>query len=293
LGVLTLIVARLSALLEVDAKKIVALSTLSQLGLIFMALSLGTPAICFFHILIHALAKANLFIVIGSLLHRRFSQQDSRIISSRSLGSFLSLRIRVRLFRLVGLTFISGFYSKEQVLIGHSFLLNGILSNFLILLVISLTLAYCFKLFIRVFTLNPERVFLSSINRVTQFSPIFIMSRISIFIGYIFRFNISVYSLIIERLERIYWTVIFLGIFMIRLRSLIFVNCYDGFYRQIKVIDLGLRTLERIKRMSIRLEASGRESLYLLSSYLSIKTLKQGIRLLTIFSALIFIIILF
>jgi NADH:ubiquinone oxidoreductase subunit 5 (subunit L)/multisubunit Na+/H+ antiporter MnhA subunit len=170
----------------------------------FIALSLGIPTICFFHILIHALAKANLFIVIGRLLHRRFRQQDSRIIRSRTLGSLITLRIRVRLFRLVGLTFISGFYSKEQVLTGHSFVLNSISSNFIILVVISLTLAYCLKLFIRVFSLNPERVLISSIYRITQFFPIFIMRAITVFIGFIFRLNVAPCSLIIERLERIY-----------------------------------------------------------------------------------------
>jgi NADH-quinone oxidoreductase subunit L len=121
-------VARLSALIETDAKKIVALSTLSQLGLIFIALALGIPIICYFHILIHALAKANLFIVVGRILHTRFSQQDSRIISSRTVGPFIVVSITVRLLRLVGFVFIAGFFSKEQILIGQAFLLNRTIS---------------------------------------------------------------------------------------------------------------------------------------------------------------------
>lgn len=287
LGILTLTVARLRALIEVDAKKIVALSTLRQLGLIFIALSLGIPTICFFHILIHALAKANLFIIIGSLLHRRFRQQDSRITRSRSLGSFITLRIRVRLFRLVGLTFISGFYSKEQVITGHSFVLNRIRSNLIILVIISLTLAYCLKLFIRVFTLNPERVLIFSINRITQFSPIFIISRITAFIGFIFRLNVAPCSLIIERLERIYWLVLILGVLVITIRYLFLLYSYNGFYRQLKLIDLGLRSFYRTKTIAVSLESSGSEIIYLFSSYLFIKILKQGVRLIFLFSTII------
>jgi len=179
LGLLTLLVASLSALLETDAKKVVALSTLRQLGLIFIGLSIGVSRICFFHILIHALAKANLFIVVGRLLHRRFSQQDSRIIRSRTLQTFLTFRIRISLLSLIGSVFSSGFFSKEQVLTGHSFIINRVGSNFIILLVIRLTIAYCFKLFMRILSINIERIFQSSFRRITQFLPIFIIRRIT------------------------------------------------------------------------------------------------------------------
>lgn len=204
IGVLTLIVARTRALLELDAKKIVALSTLSQLGLIFISLSIGIPSICFFHILIHALAKANLFIVVGSLLHRRFSQQDSRLISSRTIGPFLIIRIRTRLVSLIGIVFISGFYSKEQVLTGHSFIINRLRSNLLILVVVGITISYCLKLFLRVLSINPERVIISSRSRITQYSPILLIRRITIIIGYVFRMNSFLCTLILQRIEGIY-----------------------------------------------------------------------------------------
>jgi NADH:ubiquinone oxidoreductase subunit 5 (subunit L)/multisubunit Na+/H+ antiporter MnhA subunit len=121
---LTLSVARLSALIETDAKKVVALSTLRQLGLIFIALAIGRPIICFFHIIIHAFAKANLFIIVGRILHRRFSQQDARLISSRRITFFITITITISLVRLVGIIFISGFFSKEQILIGQSSILR-------------------------------------------------------------------------------------------------------------------------------------------------------------------------
>jgi NADH:ubiquinone oxidoreductase subunit 5 (subunit L)/multisubunit Na+/H+ antiporter MnhA subunit len=123
---MTLMVASLSALVETDGKKVVALSTLRQLGLIFVSLSIGRVSICLIHILIHALAKANLFLIVGTLLHRRFSQQDTRFLSSGSLNLFSLVRLRISLFRLVGLTFTAGFFSKEQILLGHYFVINRI-----------------------------------------------------------------------------------------------------------------------------------------------------------------------
>jgi len=84
IGILTLFVARAAALTEVDAKKVVALSTLRQLGLIIVSLTLGNVVLCLFHVLTHALAKANLFIVVGNTLHDRFAQQDSRQLSNIS-----------------------------------------------------------------------------------------------------------------------------------------------------------------------------------------------------------------
>jgi len=82
LGAMTLVLASIAALIEADGKKVVALSTLRQLGLIFIALSLGNSLICLFHLLMHAFAKANLFLIVGNFLHMRFSQQDYRQLSS-------------------------------------------------------------------------------------------------------------------------------------------------------------------------------------------------------------------
>jgi NADH-quinone oxidoreductase subunit L len=199
-----LIVARFRALLEVDAKKIVALSTLRQLGLIFISLSIGIVSICFFHILIHALAKANLFIVVGSLLHIRFSQQDSRSINERTLGHIITIRIRISLLRLVGLAFTSGFYSKEQALRGHSFVINSFISSLIVMVVVRITISYCLKLFIRTIKLNPRSLFQLNSYRANQFIPIFILRILVILTGVNFNANIAPYYLSIERLEGFY-----------------------------------------------------------------------------------------
>jgi NADH:ubiquinone oxidoreductase subunit 5 (subunit L)/multisubunit Na+/H+ antiporter MnhA subunit len=121
-------VASLTALTEKDAKKVVALSTLRQLGIIFISLRLGNSMICLFHVLIHALAKANLFIVVGELLHKRFAQQDIRYLVQGGLSKTLFLSKLISIVRLTGLVFSSGFFSKEQIITSQYSEITRILS---------------------------------------------------------------------------------------------------------------------------------------------------------------------
>lgn len=68
----------LGANYEIDLKKVIALSTLSQLGLIMGGLALGFFKITFFHLLTHALFKALLFLCAGLLIHGILNSQDVR-----------------------------------------------------------------------------------------------------------------------------------------------------------------------------------------------------------------------
>jgi len=127
LGRMTITIARLRAFLESDLKKIVALSTLSQLGVIVLSLRLGLAAMAFFHLIVHAFFKALLFIATGNLIHSRRDYQDLR----RMGGHLPSLPITqatviITKLRLCGLPFFSAFYSKELVLESLSSQLGGV-----------------------------------------------------------------------------------------------------------------------------------------------------------------------
>lgn len=76
----TIFMAGVRACFEVDMKKIVALSTLSQLGVIMFSLSLGCYALAFFHLVSHALFKALLFVGVGCVIHNHSDCQDFRMI---------------------------------------------------------------------------------------------------------------------------------------------------------------------------------------------------------------------
>ena len=74
----TLYSARLAACCEFDRKKVVAYSTLSQLGLMGVAISLNLPQLAFYHLITHAMFKALLFICVGYLIHKSGHFQDLR-----------------------------------------------------------------------------------------------------------------------------------------------------------------------------------------------------------------------
>jgi len=290
LGATTLLVASLSAFFENDAKKIVALSTLSQLGMLFLALAIGNTLICFFHIIIHALAKANLFIVVGGLIHKRFSQQNSRFIISRALNYVSIVGIIISLLRLFGLIFTSGFFSKEQILLGQYFFTNRRCFWLLIILIVALTFGYCLKLFL---VLNDKvsknRNMIESIIRIPSLIPLLVLSSLRILIGWLVSLNLNPLFLIRERLEGNYWSIFTLGVFLIYTLLLIRSNVYLWFYSQLKFIDFILSILKVVKNKIRVLESSYRESLILISTLSLRSRLKKRVRLVVLSTCLLLI----
>lgn len=117
LGCATIFIAGLGANFENDLKKIIALSTLRQLGVIISILALGFPDLAFLHLLTHALFKALLFMCAGVLIHRAGDNQDIRIIGT--LVNFIPLTviiINLANLSLCGFPFLAGFYSKDLIL---------------------------------------------------------------------------------------------------------------------------------------------------------------------------------
>lgn len=117
MGRITILIAGVRACVELDIKKIVALSTLSQLGVMIVSLSLYQKNICFFHLVTHAIFKALLFICVGISIHSVYGSQDFR--SFRNLGKGIVYPIRfltISNIALLGFPFMSGFYRKDMVI---------------------------------------------------------------------------------------------------------------------------------------------------------------------------------
>jgi len=118
-GSVTMLIAGLCACAEMDLKKIVALRTLSQLGVMVVALGLGLKELCFFHLITHALFKALLFVCVGSYIHNVYGGQDFRTfagISSATGG--VTRMLAVACLSLLGFPFMAGFFSKDLILEG-------------------------------------------------------------------------------------------------------------------------------------------------------------------------------
>nr|YP_009186003.1 NADH dehydrogenase subunit 5 [Tetartopeus terminatus]ALO71190.1 NADH deshydrogenase subunit 5 [Tetartopeus terminatus] len=117
LGTLTMFMAGLGANFEFDLKKIIALSTLSQLGLMMSILALGEFNLAFFHLLTHALFKATLFMCAGCIIHNLGDCQDIRYMGGLVIHMPLTCCIfNISNLSLCGLPFMSGFYSKDLIL---------------------------------------------------------------------------------------------------------------------------------------------------------------------------------
>jgi len=275
LGMLTLTVASLSALLETDAKKIVALSTLRQLGLMLIRLIAGTTAICVFHILMHAFAKANLFLIVGRLLFSRFAQQDTRFIRTTLLRKILILGLTISLLRLTGISFLSGFYSKEQILLGQYSLLRSVFSWGLVFSLARLTAAYCFKLLSLIRTNNSQRYVRQRELRVSCFSSVFLLSRVTLLSGWFTHLNFTLPTVVIHTLQGIYWRLGIFGFLGLAVRAFHLNLCNGGFYTQLKILDISLRKWERLKSLAKRIEVTRGESFILFSS----QTLRVFIKL--------------
>jgi len=116
-GGFTTILAGLAACFEVSIKKVVALSTLSQLGLIFVALGLGERSLGFLHLNFHAAFKALLFLAVGTLTHLNYGSQSVILRVNAFIGSGLvGMTFVIRCASLCGLFFLSGWVSKEAIL---------------------------------------------------------------------------------------------------------------------------------------------------------------------------------
>nr|AVG72772.1 NADH dehydrogenase subunit 5 [Saturnia boisduvalii] len=147
LSILTMFMAGISANYEFDLKKIIALSTLSQLGLMMSILSMGFPDLAFFHLLTHAMFKAMLFMCAGVIIHMMNDTQDIRYMGGISLFIPLtSLCLNISNMALCGIPFLAGFYSKDLILEMVSFSNLNFLVFFFYYISTGLTMFYTFRL---------------------------------------------------------------------------------------------------------------------------------------------------
>nr|YP_009772321.1 NADH dehydrogenase subunit 5 [Hydrotaea dentipes]QIT03202.1 NADH dehydrogenase subunit 5 [Hydrotaea dentipes] len=144
---LTMFMSGLGANYEFDLKKIIALSTLSQLGLMMSILSIGFMKLAFFHLLTHALFKALLFMCAGAIIHNMNNSQDIRLMGSLSMMMPLtSSCFNVANLALCGMPFLAGFYSKDLILEMVSLSYINKFSFFLFFFSTGLTVCYSFRL---------------------------------------------------------------------------------------------------------------------------------------------------
>jgi NADH-quinone oxidoreductase subunit L len=158
-GALTLLVAGLIALVQTDIKRVIAYSTMSQIGYMFLGAGVGAYANGMFHLMTHAFFKALLFMTAGLAIHALAGEQDIR--QMRGLGKdmpFTKWCFLAGALALVGIPPFSGFFSKDSIVAsaaalgtwyGWIFWICGIAGAFL-------TGLYTFRLWFLVFPGEPS-----------------------------------------------------------------------------------------------------------------------------------------
>lgn len=181
-GVVTSFFAGIAAMAELDLKKIIALSTLSQLGFMMIRIGLGYPGLALFHLLTHAIFKALLFVCGGILIHFHGHAQDLRRMG-RVGAQFpvVARAISVSRLALCAIPFMSGFYSKDAILEGFFWSSLSVVIIFLSMAATVLTTAYSVRLFIRAVLSIQKR------DPITRFSEPVTMPILMLRSGALFR----------------------------------------------------------------------------------------------------------
>ena len=192
LGAITTVFSSLIGLFQQDIKKVIAYSTMSQLGMMVIAIGLSSYNLALFHLVNHAFYKALLFLGAGSVIHAVADNQDFRKYGG--LREFLPLTYSVMLIAslsLVAVPFMTGFYSKDFILESSygQFYLSGTIVYFVATIGAMFTTLYSAKVLYLTFLGNPNGP-LSSYKIAHEGDlfltlPLIILSIFSIFFGYI------------------------------------------------------------------------------------------------------------
>ena len=117
IGAVTSLVAATIALVQTDIKKVLAYSTVSQLGLMFLALGFGAYEIAVFHVITHAFFKACLFLGSGSVIHALHGEQDMRRMGGlKKVMGITFITFLLSSLAISGIPPFSGFFSKDEIL---------------------------------------------------------------------------------------------------------------------------------------------------------------------------------
>jgi len=149
-GILTALLAAFIGLKQTDIKKVLAYSTVSQLGLMFVALGLGAYKTALFHVVTHAFFKALLFLCSGSVIHAMGGEQDVRKMGGlKKALPITHLTFLIGTLAITGIPPFAGFFSKDEIM-ASAFATNGWIFA-LVCFCALLTAIYMFRLYFLTF----------------------------------------------------------------------------------------------------------------------------------------------
>lgn len=190
------------ALVQRDIKKILAYSTLSQLGYMTAAFGLGMPGIALFHLMTHAFFKALMFLGSGSVIHACHHEQDIFNYGGlRKKMPITAFTFLIGVFAISGVNFLSGYFSKDAILLSAY---NINLPVFILLYAGAiLTAVYMFRLYFITFEGDPrsKKARDANENGPLMTGPLVLLAILSVFGGYHQLYPLSISEFIIPDID--------------------------------------------------------------------------------------------
>nr|UYC28872.1 NADH dehydrogenase subunit 5 [Cardiastethus sp.] len=185
LGMMTMFMSGVGANFEFDLKKIIALSTLSQLGLMMGILFMKFPIFSFFHLLTHAFFKALLFLCAGLIIHLMSNSQDIRHMGGiMNYIPWTCSCFCISNLSLCGFPFLAGFYSKDYVLESLSFSSLNFFIIFIFYISVGMTSMYTSRLlYYSLFSLSNMYSCQSYFENNIMIFPMFMLTMMSVISG--------------------------------------------------------------------------------------------------------------
>jgi NADH-ubiquinone oxidoreductase chain 5 len=192
IGAITTVFSSLIGLFQQDIKKVIAYSTMSQLGMMVIAIGLSSYNVAIFHLVNHAFYKGLLFLGAGAVIHAVADNQDFRKYGG--LKSFLPLTYSVMLIAslsLVAFPFMTGFYSKDFIIESAygQFCFSSVVVYFVSTIGAMFTTLYSVKVLYLTFLTNPNGPIVNYKHAhegdIFMSMPLIILAVFSIFFGYI------------------------------------------------------------------------------------------------------------
>nr|YP_011017401.1 NADH dehydrogenase subunit 5 [Amblyomma parvum]WQF69064.1 NADH dehydrogenase subunit 5 [Amblyomma parvum] len=229
ISLLTMMMAGINAFFEIDFKKIIAFSTLSQLSMMMIIMSIGYMEMAFLHLVMHAIFKSMLFLCAGFVIHSFQGIQDIRMLGNfLKFSPFISSCFMISILSLVGFPFIGGFYSKDLIVEFFFFKNNNLFMIAIFLAGIMSTFFYCLRItYVLLIKGNLNLSITSPHFEPFMFVPIFVLSMIVLVSGnFVLWITIPNFSLIYVNLVLKNLTIIMmmLAVFMFIILMLNYKN---------------------------------------------------------------------